>query len=407
MSKKNNSEPRKRQLNLEESLIEDVKEKSNEVKATRVTYSIRELRSMFEGGDINIQPEFQRIFRWTEGQRSSLIESLLLSIPLPSIFVSESDDGTWEVIDGVQRLSTIFGFMGLDLGNSEQANGSSDSSEDEANTLNDELDVIDSKKIEVSRGFPLTKMEYLRLAEGLTWGDLPRRLKKKIETTGIDVTQIANESSNEAKYNLFLRLNSGSTLSAQELRNGMLVMINKNFFKEMKNCSSYEPFKLITQVSNKKREEAFQDELVLRFFFQAAYQPSSERKSLKNDFGDELTQWAKKSASTGGERGSFLDFALFKEVVDLVLEVGGEDVLRKYDKATKTRKGPVSNAAFEFVMAGLAENWKAWKADKGSLAKLLKDFWDYPPFANNKGSGINARDRLPEMVANGRKFFHR
>jgi hypothetical protein len=60
-----------------------------------------------------LHPDFQRFFRWDEEQKSRLIESVLLGIPLPSVFVFQRKDGVWDVIDGVQRLSTIFQFLGI------------------------------------------------------------------------------------------------------------------------------------------------------------------------------------------------------------------------------------------------------------------------------------------------------
>jgi hypothetical protein len=74
--------------------------------------SIGEIVTMYGNQEIIIDPEFQRLFRWNIGQKSKLIESLLLGIPLPSIFVFEKEDGTWELIDGLQRISTILEFMG-------------------------------------------------------------------------------------------------------------------------------------------------------------------------------------------------------------------------------------------------------------------------------------------------------
>lgn len=67
---------------------------------------------LYRDGDIDIHPEFQRIFRWNSTQKSRLIESILLGIPIPPIFVSQRDDGVWDVIDGVQRLSTVLEFVG-------------------------------------------------------------------------------------------------------------------------------------------------------------------------------------------------------------------------------------------------------------------------------------------------------
>ena len=74
--------------------------------------SIGEIVSMYDNREITIDPEFQRLFRWDVGQKSKLIESLLLGIPLPPIFVFENEDSSWELIDGLQRISTILEFMG-------------------------------------------------------------------------------------------------------------------------------------------------------------------------------------------------------------------------------------------------------------------------------------------------------
>src|SRR5688572_10787661 len=74
--------------------------------------SIGELISLFENGELVINPDFQRFFRWTDLQKSKLIESLLLGIPIPSIFVFQREDGIWELVDGLQRVSSLIQFMG-------------------------------------------------------------------------------------------------------------------------------------------------------------------------------------------------------------------------------------------------------------------------------------------------------
>jgi hypothetical protein len=82
------------------------------VKTDAYQMSIGEIVTMYDDNEIIVDPEFQRLFRWDVSQKSKLIESLLLGIPIPSIFVFEKEDGTWELIDGLQRISTILEFMG-------------------------------------------------------------------------------------------------------------------------------------------------------------------------------------------------------------------------------------------------------------------------------------------------------
>lgn len=59
-----------------------------------------------------IRPEYQRLFRWIRTQKTALIESILLGIPVPPVFVAEDANGIWELVDGLQRVSTIVSFFG-------------------------------------------------------------------------------------------------------------------------------------------------------------------------------------------------------------------------------------------------------------------------------------------------------
>ncbi|MCB0331746.1 MAG: DUF262 domain-containing protein, partial [Bdellovibrionales bacterium] len=58
--------------------------------------SIGELTNMYRDGELIIRPEFQRFYRWSDTQRSRLVESILLGIPMPSIFVAQAEGGKWE-----------------------------------------------------------------------------------------------------------------------------------------------------------------------------------------------------------------------------------------------------------------------------------------------------------------------
>ena len=95
------------------SLSDQINEKRKNIRTDGYPISIGEWISMYESEELDIHPEFQRFFRWSEAQKTSLIESILLGIPLPAVFVSQGDDGVWDVIDGLQRLSTIFQFIGI------------------------------------------------------------------------------------------------------------------------------------------------------------------------------------------------------------------------------------------------------------------------------------------------------
>ena len=95
------------------SLEQQIEQKRKEIYTDSYPMSIGEIINLYQDGELDIHPEFQRTYRWSITQKSKLIESILLGIPLPSFFVAQRDDGVWDVVDGLQRLSTIFSFLGI------------------------------------------------------------------------------------------------------------------------------------------------------------------------------------------------------------------------------------------------------------------------------------------------------
>lgn len=83
------------------SLQEEITARASKIYRESYQMSIGELINLYRDGEMDIHPEFQRVFRWNNYQKTKLIESIMLNIPIPSIFVSQNDDGVWDVIDGV------------------------------------------------------------------------------------------------------------------------------------------------------------------------------------------------------------------------------------------------------------------------------------------------------------------
>ncbi|CAG7840421.1 hypothetical protein CLOHAE12215_01845 [Clostridium haemolyticum] len=82
-------------------LEESIRRARNNLTTDRLDMSYGEIISMYEREEIVIAPEFQRLFRWTDYQKTRFIESILLGIPIPPIFVAEDKDGRWELVDGL------------------------------------------------------------------------------------------------------------------------------------------------------------------------------------------------------------------------------------------------------------------------------------------------------------------
>lgn len=226
-----------------------------------------ELANLYRDQDLIISPEFQRTFRWSNLQKTRLIESILLGIPLPSIFVATDSDGRWEIVDGLQRVSTLLQFFGL---------------------LKEQ-------------GYPplsLMGTEYLPTLEGAVWDNpdrekgqyrLPEKYQRLIKRASIDIKIVLSESRGHAKFDLFERLNSfGSVLTAQEVRNTSLYSINPRFVNWLHRISSSELLDSLLGLSKSKKQESYAEELILRFLFMCGKDVSAI-KSIKH-FTDELNK---------------------------------------------------------------------------------------------------------------------
>ncbi len=100
-------------MDINKKLINEIEQKRTYFKTDNYPMSIGELSNLYKNKEILLRPEFQRLFRWSHLQRVKLIESILLGIPVPDIFVYQDENGIWEIVDGLQRVSTILQFMGL------------------------------------------------------------------------------------------------------------------------------------------------------------------------------------------------------------------------------------------------------------------------------------------------------
>ncbi len=93
-------------------LDEEIAGGRNDIRTDKLDISYGELANLYANQELKIRPEYQRLFRWSSTQKTRFIESVLLGFPTPAIFVAEDDKGVWELVDGLQRVSTILEFMG-------------------------------------------------------------------------------------------------------------------------------------------------------------------------------------------------------------------------------------------------------------------------------------------------------
>ena len=99
-----------------ENLIENVDSQIIQIRTKSLDVSFNELYDMYKDGELTIAPDYQRLFRWEEEKQSRFVESLILEMPVPPIFVIETQDGVYELIDGLQRISKLSSFQGRKTG---------------------------------------------------------------------------------------------------------------------------------------------------------------------------------------------------------------------------------------------------------------------------------------------------
>lgn len=203
-------------------------------------YPIKSIKSMIESGDYKLNPEYQRRKRWNNIRKSRLMESFIMNVPLPPIFLYEYEYSKYEVMDGLQRLSSIYDFY--------------------------------------SGSFALEGLEYWKELNGKTYNQLPFEIQRGIDRRYISSIVLLEETAKTAeeaeklKQIVFERLNSGGEkLTGQETRNALY---NGKFNKLCIKLSNNEKFKNMWDIPNEEEKllendmyKKMQDiELVLRFF---------------------------------------------------------------------------------------------------------------------------------------------
>ena len=233
-------------------LADEITKAQRAVRTDAYQMSIGEIVSMNDNREITIDPEFQRLFRWDVGQKSKLIESLLLGIPLPSIFVFEGENGRWELIDGLQRLSTILEFMGK-LRNPD--GGLHPPSILEATRYLPSLHNAVWDRSERIESVPVQEQRETDGSQQLSI----RRARMAVEI-------LKRPSDNQTKFDLFQRLNAGGTqANAQELRNCVMLMVNSTYYRAIKRAAESEPFQRVVAVTEDQIEKQRHLELAVRF----------------------------------------------------------------------------------------------------------------------------------------------
>jgi len=364
------------------NLQDQIDKARSDIYTTTYAMSIGEWINLYTNEELDIHPEFQRFYRWTPIQKSRFIESILLGIPVPEIFVVQRDDGVWDVVDGVQRLSTIL-------------------------QLVHELCNEKGEKVE---SLVLEKTRYLPDLEGKRWNseneeeNLSRSQKLFIKRAKLGVSIILKESDPKVQYELFQRLNTGgSRLSDQEFRNCIIVMNDPSFYEWLYRLNEFQPFINCIALTDKASLEQYDMELTLRFLI---FRKMKEHKYNEiRDVGEFITDETLQiiSSSSFDKEKEEEAFESTFEFIDGCLN---GNAFHRYDTSKKRYGGGFLLSAFETIAIGIGYHAdKIEKMNCNEVEEKAKEIWSLDEFLNNSGSGVRANSRIPRLLPLGRRIF--
>jgi hypothetical protein len=275
--------------------------------ATR-QFSLRNVLDMVEDGDLELAPDFQRNKVWKERQKSRLVESVLLQIPLPAFYFAEDATGMMRVVDGLQRLSTIHGFV---LGNP---------------------------------GFKLVDLEYLRTEEGRRFDELPSAWRRRLLNSQIVVHVIDPTTPASVKYDIFKRINTGGTpLNAQEVRHCMSQPRSRDFLRRCTELDSFD-----TATGGRFRGHVRMDDREVALRFCAFYLNGVEGYAAVGSMDTFLEQMTASLDSPALVSDDELDrlYRAFAAAMENSYTVFGQHAFRKWPLGSESRN-PINRPLFE------------------------------------------------------------
>ena len=347
------------------SIEQQIDLKIGEVRTESLDFSFGEIINLYTNKELIIQPEYQRLFRWSNQQKSRLIESILLELPIPQIFTIENSNGVLELIDGLQRISSIIQFI-------------------DSGIINLEALVLEG----CDQILDLNKKKY---------DDLPMRLKLRLKRSSVRTVIIKQQSKSFLRYEMFKRLNTGgSILAPQEIRNCSSRMIGEEgikFYSLLQDLASDDGFKRCTEtISETDKDQKGDEELVLRFF--AA---KDDLDPFKGSVRDWLDNYMEEILLNKIEFDYEAETKNFKRLFSYLSRVIGNGAFVRYRDDSPI--GALAPAYFEAVAIGTFKALdKIQEIDDHLVKNKIIEVVQTGKFKENIGPGANTRSKLLRRV---------
>lgn len=362
-------------------LKDEIEEAKRSVSTDTVQITIGEVSNMYTSKELNILPDFQRLFRWTNERKSNFVESILIGIPIPPVFVYENEDGTWELIDGLQRISTLLEFMGV-------------------------LKDVDTGDIQRSQ---LQKTKYLPSMHGLVWEEkaegevaIDKALQLFFRRARVDFQILKHPSDPKTKFDLFQRLNRGGAYAnEQEVRTCSMVLANSAFTQAIRQFAQREDFKKLFQITGEQEGSQKDVEYVVRLIVHTF--ADFDRTLDVQEFLD----MAIVNILTTEDQSEVMTTVTW--LVESLHRTLGERALFPPADAAGAVAPRFSLRALEAIAVGLARNKNAIMA-LGNADEYVSDrittFWQQPQVPDMSASGLRGTVRIQRTVPFGAQWFN-
>lgn len=353
-------------------LEEEIQNARNNLSADRLDMSFGEIISTYEREELIINPNFQRLFRWSNEQQTKFIESLILGIPVPPIFVAEvadgKDEGKWELVDGLQRVSTVLSFFGA------------------------------LKNLPDKNNWSLGEGKLVKAWKGNQLKDIHLKYQLNIRRSVCRIEILRwNRHSIDMRYELFTRLNTlGTSLSEQELRNCIFRPQSDKFSDLLKKLANKKELEDLVEPTEGQQEQLYLEELVLRFF--AFYdtiknKPHAEIKDSVSSYLDHYMDRVTKDNSFNYQWAE-----LFHRSIKLLAPLG-RDVFRG---GKERKRGPFSTSCYDVITVGVALNIDCYeKLSQNDLQKKLEEAKQHKDFKKI----VSSQQRVAKRIEFIKEFF--
>lgn len=378
---------------MSEILLEQVKQHRKGIKHETLTFSLAELVNMYQTNprEIVIQPDFQRLFRWTRKQQSDFIESLILEIPIPPLFFYENPDGIWDLLDGLQRFSTVLRFF----------NDGEIPSEHQGVSGNDN-ECHDERQNDLAVPLQLLPGDYLDQLSGFSFVTLPAQLQMNLKRARLHIYVLKRETDPMYKYEVFKRLNRGGTQAEdQEIRNCSVRLLGKEFPEFLREIAADTNYRDALARGEEDERNGYVEELALRFL---ALKNSGA--NFKHDVSDFMTAYMEDVARKTLKFEYVQEKAVFLDTWRAIKEALPDGEAFRGRTTNDRPAGPFSPLLFEIVSIGIATNIQYAKSlSPADLRQKITELLHVVPSKNVTGSGSNARKKTLGRIDLGKMWF--